>query len=494
MEPGRRQARIRLSFLRQFFIYGVGGAATRLAAVVLVPLYTRTLSVPEYGGLEVLLAIHALLLILAGMQLESSVARDFYAARVRGESARLAWTALWLTVAGTAIISAVAGCAWMLGWLPRIFTLRTLTLLLLLTFPAQLFGVQLVILRFAGRPLWFAIISFCDLTISAVFSVWFIVGLHSGIAGALAGMLVAKLLCVLGAWPGTFGRFVRIPGYRALVRRALGYGIPSIPAVLIGWLQNAGSRLLLASALSLSDVAIGGVAIKVAAIYSFIVYSFRLAWEPYSIAKLDALGTDPRVYHRTLEWYVATMFLVAGVAALMSPQIVRVLAPPAYAAAGPIAALFLLGQFWAGMTNVLVIGIHGARRTALLLPVYGYGAIVYVVILLGLAPFVGVAAAGLGFLAGTLVSAFLARHYSNKHFNTGFTLRIMSWTGIASIGFVAAWYGLSLHFGAWSLFALGLALLLAAVAIIAGKAFDPGRGSAMWTDAIGLLRRAGAPR
>jgi len=491
-----------MSFLRQFLIYGVGGAATRLAAVILVPLYTRTLSVPEYGQLEVLVAIHALMLILAGMQLESSLARDFYEARSRGESAQLAWSSVWLTAAGTMIIAILMGCGWLLGWLPGAVAPRTLVLLLLLTFPAQMFGVQLVILRFAGRSINFALASFCDLAISAAFSVWFIVGLHSGIDGALAGMLVGKLACVVVAWPATFGRIVPISPYGALAKRMLAYGIPSMPAVLIGWIQNAGSRLLLAVALTLSDVAIAGIAIKVAAIYSFVVYSFRLAWEPYSIAKLGALETDPQVYHRTLEWYVATMFLVAGLATLVSPQIVRILAPPAYLRSGTIAVLFLIGQFWVGMTNVLVIGIHGARRTSLLLPVYGYGAALNIVILFGLTPFVGVPAAGIGFLAGTMFSAFLARHYSNKHFNTGFTLRIMTWTSMASIGFVAAWYALSLHYGAvrdsaaaaWSLFTLGLAVLLAALAMIAGKAFDPGRGVAMCTDAIGLLRRTGDAR
>ena len=271
---------------------------------------------------------------------------------------------------------------------------------------------------------------------------------------------------------------------------------------MIGWLQNAGSRLLLAAALTLSDVAIGGIAIEVAAIYSFIVYSFRLAWEPYSIAKLEALDKDPRVYHRTLEWYVATMFLVAGIAILMSPQIVRVLAPPAYAASGRIAVLFLTGQFWVGMTNVLVIGIHGARRTSLLLPVYGYGAALNIIILFAMAPFIGVAAAGLGFLAGSIFSAFVARHYSNKHFNTGFTLRIMVWTTIASVGYVAACYALSVHDGlghdssatAWTSAAVGFAMLLAALAIVAAKAFDPGRGSEMWAHAVNLVRRADAPQ
>ena len=488
-----------MSFLRQFVIYGIGGAASRVAAIVLVPLYTRSLSVPDYGRLEVLLAINALALILAGMQLESSVARDFYEARGRGESAQLAWSTVWLTAAGAMMVAIFLGCAWVLGWLPGLLEPRTLLLILLLTFPGQILGVQLVILRFAGNSIRFVIVSFCDLAISALFSVWFILGLHAGIEGALAGMLVGKVVCVLVAWPATFGAVVRISLFGNLSKKILAYGIPAIPAVLISWIQNAGSRLLLVVALTLSDVAVAGIAIKVAAMYSFIVYSFRLAWEPFSIEKLGALEADPRVYHRSLEWYVATMFFIAGMATLISPQIVRVLAPPAYAKSGSIAVLFLIGQFWVGMTNVLVIGIHGARRTSLLLPVYGFGALLNIGILFVLAPIVGVAAAGIGFLAGSILSAFMACHYSNKHFNTGFSTRIMCWTGAASIGFVAAWYALSAHFGtptkspsaAWNLFALGLLLLVAVLCVIAGKAFDPGRGSAIWTEAITRLRLAG---
>ena len=281
-----------MSFFRQFFIYGMGGAATRLAAVILVPLYTRTLSVPEYGRLEVLLAIHALMLILAGMQLESSVARDFYEARNRGESAQLAWSVVWLTAAGAMIIAIVMGCAWKLGWLPGVVAPRTSVLLLLLMFPAQMFGVQLVILRFADRSIRFAVISFCDLAISAAFSVWFIIGLkrYRWGAGRNAGRKADLRRLRLA---GNFRPIRAHTLLRWLAKRILAYGIPSIPAVLIGWIQNAGSRLLLAVALTLSDVAIGGIAIKVAAIYSFIVYSFRLAWEPFSIAKLQALDTDP---------------------------------------------------------------------------------------------------------------------------------------------------------------------------------------------------------
>src|SRR5579864_5315071 len=95
-----------MSFIRQFFIYGLSGAASRLAAVVLVPLYTRTLPVTDYGQLELLLAIHALIVIFAGMQIESAVARDYFDCHAAGQAKALVWSAVLLTLGGTLAASA----------------------------------------------------------------------------------------------------------------------------------------------------------------------------------------------------------------------------------------------------------------------------------------------------------------------------------------------------------------------------------------------------
>jgi O-antigen/teichoic acid export membrane protein len=482
-----------MSLVKQFFIYGIAGAASRLAAVVLVPLYTRTLSIAAYGELELLLAIHALLLIAAGLQVESAVARDYFEVR-SGSTRSLAWAALYLTLAGSLLVALVLAALKWAGWLPPMFSGGIVLLLLAMTLAAQLFNVQLVILRFAGSPVLFALLSFCDLALCALFSAWYILVMHLGVAGALCGVLSAKLVCMTAAWSRTYGGVKPARVSRALIASLLGYGVPSMPAVLVAWVQNAGSRVVLALALTLQDVAIAAVAIKVAAIYGFVIYSFRLAWEPFSMAKLRTLESDPHVYNRALEWFVTTMFLCCGLAVLLAPYAVRVLAPPAYAAGGRIAIFFLLAQFWVGVTNVLGIGIHGARRTARLLPVYGVGALVNVLILIGAAPFAGVVAAGWAALIGSVCSAFIAMHYSNLHFTAKFNVRLVMAMTAATLVFAAAWYPLSTHYlvpggspaTAAELLGAGLCLLVALLAAVAALSLEPGRPAAMWAQVRSL--------
>jgi O-antigen/teichoic acid export membrane protein len=196
------------------------------------------------------------------------------------------------------------------------------------------------------------------------------------------------------------------------------------------------------------------------------------------------------------------LLLTCGLAVLLGPFIVRVLAPPTYSTGGWIAMFYLLGQFWIGVTNIVVIGIHKARRTGQLLPVFGWGALLNVAVLFAAAPFIGVASAGLGFLAGCICSAYLAMHYSNRHLGKPFRSGLLGWTTAATLLLAAAWWAATLQWQPTAtaplpdagVLSAGLLLVLVLVALVMRQALLPGRVSAMWVTVRALARGRGALR
>lgn len=441
-----------MSLPKQILIYGVGGAASRLAAVLLVPLYTRTLSIDDYGNLEVLLALNALALLLGGMQSESAVARDYFDAKSTGSVPRLLWGSLLISVAGTVLVIAISMVVAALGLLPPEIV-RHFPLMLAITLPAQLLGIQQVAIRFNNTPVRFAALSFLDLTLSAVFSAWLILQLKLGITGALVGILSAKLVCCALAWPATFGLPTNAFPERPLLKSMLSYSVPTLPSVLLNWAQSTGSRALLALFVPFSQVGLAGIAMKVAALYAFLIYSFRLAWEPYAFQRLSD-ADSPDIFRRVLQWYVATMLLIAGGIVLLAPVIVAILAPAIYASAAPLVVFFVLGQFWIGAVSVLSIGIHGARVTSKLTQVYAAGAMLNLAILAIGTPIIGIVAAGVGSLLGSILSALIAAYYSNRFFALRFNPRLLAITAVGTLAFG------------------GVASLLQAFAQASGATFD----------------------
>lgn len=485
-----------MGLAKNFLIYGLGGAASRLTAIFLVPLYTRALSISDYGMLEILLSLYTGAILIAGVQSESALIRDYYTAKEHKFLENLQWSAVLITVSGTFGLAVIFYSAEIFGFLPN--NVKDYILILLaMAFSAQLFGLQLIVIRFSGSSVFFVILSFLDLSLSALASVLLITVFEMGLIGALLGILFAKIICLLIAWPRTFG-FPKIrPFPAALIRSMLSYSVPTMPSVFFNWIQNNGARVVLAFFLTLNDVAIAGIAMKVAALYGFIIYSFRLAWEPYAFKNLAVVKTDPQFFNRTFEWYVLTMLIVACATTIISPLVVSIFAPPAYNAAVSLTGMFIFGQFWIGAAGILGIGIHGARVTSRLTYVYGAGALANVLLLATLSTTFGVTAAAIGFGLSAIVSALLAMYYGEHHFNTGYRLKLVLPTIASSLIFAIVSY-LVFESGERqsvtstdSLYAYAILAMLA-VGVLSGTiwiGFGRERVLEIWTEMTAMLKR-----
>ena len=438
------------------------------------------------------------------MQGESAVLREYHAAKREGRLPELAWAALMIAGAGSAIVAAVTLLAIQAtagsGIVPADFA-RLLPLLIPIAAATQVLGIQLVLLRFADRPALFGLVSLSDVAVTAGTTFVLLVRLDWGIEGALVAVLTGKLTGIALAWSATFASPPSHLPQRELFRRMLAFSIPVMAPAILNWVQTNGARVVLVVFLSFADVAIASIGIRVAAVFGFVVYAFRLAWEPWAFRQLDDADSPAAAHGNMLKLYVVAMTFAAMLAITISPVLVAIFAPPQYAQAVALCGGFIMGQLWIGIATIAAIGIHGSRRTGHLTTVFVTGAGTNLALLVLLSPLVGVVGAMVAFLASAIASGFAAAITSNRLYTTGFSMRLLVAGAIASVALGAIAHaifapnaGEPLIKQAVPMAQMGAAGLLV-VALLVLAAISPAErqtalqhGALQWRAALGAIR------
>lgn len=150
--------------------------------------------------------------------------------------------------------------------------------------------------------------------------------------------------------------------------------------------------------------------------------------------------------------------------------------------------MFILRQIRIGLTSLLSIGIHKARRTTQLPPVFGWETLLSFTLLFATAPLIGIAAAGLEFLAGSIASARIAFRYGNWCLSRPFNMGLRVWALCATIALIIAWWcfakfgrnAVATLSGAAANMTEGWIVKFALVAAIVLRSFAPGRSLVKW--------------
>ena len=98
---------------RHSAVYGLGSLVSRFIAVLLLPVYTRFLSPADYGLIETLIALSAILTVLLAAGVKSAFFRFYFDEADDAGKRRVIRTSFWFTMlmgtAGLAAGLALAG-------------------------------------------------------------------------------------------------------------------------------------------------------------------------------------------------------------------------------------------------------------------------------------------------------------------------------------------------------------------------------------------------
>ncbi|MEM9520919.1 MAG: oligosaccharide flippase family protein [Actinomycetota bacterium] len=319
-------------FVRDSAMYSIGTVVGKAAALLILPIVTRSLGPRQYGELEVLSTLMSACTSILILGLDVAVTRTY---PLLDESARRRMFASWMAMGGLLTVPFALGLAlarapisdWLFAYQNMAEEVALAGMFVVVT-TGQL--IALTVLRNQGRAGRFALITGGALMINAVLVVVFLQREEAVRSVLLANVISQGIAAVAGLWM-TRRAIVAVPSIRAS-RDLLRLGLPLVPASIALLFGEVLHRTILFAQSSDVEVGFFGIAVRFASITVLVVMGFQTAWQPRAFAAFEepdglrSIAIDAR---RILA--VVCLSAVAG--AVLAPDAVRLVGGDAFAGA-----------------------------------------------------------------------------------------------------------------------------------------------------------------
>jgi O-antigen/teichoic acid export membrane protein len=351
---------------RNLAVYGLGDAATSIASLLLLPVYTRYLTPSDYGVIAMLLTIEAVAKVAFRWGIDTAFMRLYYDCPDEPARQRLASTIFFflLTVNGALVAAAVAGSGWLST---KLFGTPShgllITLVLANTFVAGFYFIPFQVLRIGEQSAHFIALGFGRSAGTLVMRLVLVIGAKMGVLGVvLADVVVTSIFTpIVSVW---LLPLLRPVFSRTVIREALAFGLPRIPHSIANQVIGLADRYFLNAYGTLRDVGLYSIGASFGLAPKLFLSSFESAWTPFFLG----LMRDPdakRTYSIVSTYVLAVLvLLVAGLAAC-APDLVRLTTTAQFHQAAIVTPWIALGAMFQGVYLVGSIGIIITKRTTI---------------------------------------------------------------------------------------------------------------------------------
>jgi O-antigen/teichoic acid export membrane protein len=349
--------------LKNSGIYGLGSIANKIIGFVLLPIYTRYLTLADYGVLSLVTISVSIVTMIANSGMASAMFREVIYSE-QDESTVASTTLYYLMgssilLFGTGIIFSAELATVILGDLSYKLLLQTVLM-------TGIFGTFNVVfnahLRITGQAILYSIVSISSFVLGAALNIYFIVFLGQGLQGLVTAQLILAVLQAI------VSLIVLIPHLRlvfslALFRKMIKFGIALIPGNIAALALTSADRYLLNHYHGPSETGLYSIGYTVGMVVSLAVQAIQLAWpaQMFEIAKNE---TDSRhKFSLILTYYMAGIGSVALFVSVLARDVLMIMSAPAFHKAYIVVPFIALSYVLYGMRFMTTIGVFTKGKT-----------------------------------------------------------------------------------------------------------------------------------
>ncbi len=291
---------------RHSAIYSISTSVQRLQGLILTPIYTSSLYLPQlsqYGNYGLIYTFMAFMNFVYLYGMDSAFLRYFFLGRA-DRKAVFSTTFQMLTLTGllTSLLllvfaEPIAGVVLFSEKLAVFVRLAAFILLF-----DTLGNLPFLVLRAEERPVTFTVFRLLRFSLELGLNILFVVVLRKGVLGILYANLIASVLNFFIMTPFIVKYFRFSVSYR-LIREMLAFGLPFLPNGIAYMTIEMVDRFLVTRFLGKDVVAVYHANFKFATVLLLLIVGFRNAWQPFFL-KIAREKDAPYTYSRVLNYYL----------------------------------------------------------------------------------------------------------------------------------------------------------------------------------------------
>jgi O-antigen/teichoic acid export membrane protein len=421
--------------LRHSAVYGLGGIVARVLGVLLLPLYTRYLTPGDFGLIETLVALSAVLTALVAQGMKSAFFRFYFDSTEPERRLLVVRTAFWYVLAAaTAVLIAGVVLAQPISWL--LFGERSHDGLVVAAFVglwASLNYEQMTSLfRVEQRSSAYVVATLVNVAITIAATVLLVVVFEKGPIGVLVGNFTGTLV-VYAALLAYSRRSLGLQFDRSLLRAMNRFGLPLVPSAVALWLTNFSDRFFLVKLADLQEVGLYSIGVRVASAIVLLLTAFRLAWPAFAYS-IDDDREAGKTYSFVLTYVVYVSCWLALGLGLLAPWILKLITTEPFYPAQDVVAPLAFGIAAFGAYVVVQIGTGRARQTRSNWLVTGAAAVLNIALNLALIPSYGRMGAAIATVSAYTLLFVAMAWRAQRVFPVPYQWRRVATLGAAAVG------------------------------------------------------------
>jgi len=349
--------------LNQILVYGLGDTINKLAAILLVPLFTRYLTPAEYGVAGILTVANSLLISLCDLGMSSGIVR-FFKEEEESKRHKLINTAQIVLVSLTLVLALVA---WAIS--PQLSSLffksPDYAYLITLNFFTIPFTVSvtavMVSFRLSEQAKKYASINTSRVITGFILNIILIVFLHRGVKGLFEGPIINAAIYSIFIL-STNIKFDKLRFSQEHFKKMFSYGFPFVFSGIFLWVVNWADRFLLSRLTDLSQVGLYSLGYSLGMAIMLPIGAFNSAWTAFymSIAKEE---NAKRIYALILTYFFLIIVFFVLILGIFSRDYFYFFTPEVYHNAYIVVPLIALAYTFNGSFLIVAIASFLSKKT-----------------------------------------------------------------------------------------------------------------------------------